>query len=72
MICKSCAEMADNQFSGSTHFLEKPPTDDFVGSLIWVVREEAGGACKGGTHCDCQHKEPGTAINKEVLRDDAG
>ena len=54
MICKSCAEYADKGFRGWNH--ENPMAPAPAGDVEKV--------CKGGTHCDCQHKEPGTAINK--------
>jgi hypothetical protein len=52
MICEWCAVQADYAFPGSTHM------------QTGEVAEEMEYTCKGGTHCDCQHKDPGTAINK--------
>lgn len=56
MICKWCAKCAD------------------ADSLSWEhrqfgeVAELQGFTCKGGTHCDCQHKEPGTALDRTEFR----
>jgi hypothetical protein len=58
VICDWCAGAADSGFPGYTHMQdvrEPRPENCF---------------CKGGTHCDCQHKEPGTAINQEVASSD--
>lgn len=56
MICRWCAIAADGGFPGRTH------------QHFYFSDTELGEfSCKGGTHCDCQHKEPGTAINKDLI-----
>lgn len=72
MICKPCALMADAKATGFTHVTtEKPkPGPNWLDSLYWLAREEVGGACKGETHCDCQHREPGTAFDPIYKRNE--
>lgn len=55
MICKWCAWCADTNRVGKIH-------TEGNGHFLK--------ACKGGTHCDCQHREPGTAFDPIYKRNE--
>lgn len=56
MICKWCAKCADISTDGWVHtYFNKRDPEKF---------------CKGGTHCDCQHKEPHTAFDPIYRRNE--
>lgn len=55
MICDWCKKCAEYGVDGWTH--------------THVDKREPEKTCPQGTWCDCQHREPGTAVNYEQLQE---